>query len=759
MRAERAEKAEKAERAGGAGTAPGAGGRAGRPAFELFRDDWGIPHVRAGGARQLAYAQGYVTALDRAWQLHVEHRRLLGTSAAFLGADSADWDGLARRTRLADTARRCHDRLDAATAAWVAAYAAGVNDAFADGAYERSPEFARTGSVPGTWEPWTPLGVWLSTHLLFAGFPAKLWRGELTRRLGADALPLFATDGPGTAGSNGWLVTGDRTATGAALIAGDPHRFIEDPGVYQQIHLATTGAEGAATDVVGLAVPGVPGLAHFGHTGQVAWAITNAMADYQDLYRERLRRTGAGTVEAYGPDGWEEVRAHTETYPVAGGEPVTVEVVETPRGTVVVGGPDAGPLPGEEGQEGAANALALRHHPRVSGRLGFETLPALLTARTVADVSAAVDHWVEPVNVLLAADTEGGLLHRVAGYVPRRSRANRLGPVPAWETRHAWQDEPEPLPEAPAGTWADPGLAVMANERGLAGPLGTEFAPDYRADRIRALLAARRGWRAPDMAAVHMDTHLASARPLLALLAHVDPEPLGEPARRLRARLLAWDRHMEADSVDAARYAAFRAEAVRLLAAHPALVELTGPAGTARPDGYPPVFRPWLFATARIAYALESLLTGGPVPEADRLALVARALEAAAEDATELPWGALHRLAPWQALASGEEWPALGGDHDCVLSTSSLPGITHLAARGPAARYVWDLARRDDSLWAVPFGASGVPGDPHARDQLPVWQGGALVPVVTDFARLRRVPAPAADPAPAPAPSDRSPAA
>lgn len=90
MRAERAERTDGAGRAGRAG---------GRPGFALFRDDWGIPHVRAGGVRELAYGQGYVTALDRAWQLHVEQHRVLGTSAGFLGPDAADWDGLARRTR------------------------------------------------------------------------------------------------------------------------------------------------------------------------------------------------------------------------------------------------------------------------------------------------------------------------------------------------------------------------------------------------------------------------------------------------------------------------------------------------------------------------------------------------------------------------------------------------------------------------------------------------------------------------------------
>lgn len=256
-------------------------------AYGTYRDAWGIPHLRAADVRSLAHAQGRVTALDRAWQLEVERHRAQGTSAAFLGVDSLGWDRFARRARLEDTARRCFARLertDPETADWVRAYVEGVNDGLAEGG-RRAPEFERAGLVPGRWEPWHPLGVWLATHILFAGFPAKLWREEAVRHLGADAVGLFATDGPATSGSNGWLVDGSRTATGQAVIAGDPHRFIEEPGVYQQIHLSCP-----EFDVVGLAVPGLPGIAHFGHTGEVAWAITNAMADYQDLYRERLRR-------------------------------------------------------------------------------------------------------------------------------------------------------------------------------------------------------------------------------------------------------------------------------------------------------------------------------------------------------------------------------------------------------------------------------------------------------------------------------------
>nr|WP_190009082.1 GNAT family N-acetyltransferase [Streptomyces anulatus] len=756
-------------------------GEASRDPFEVFRDDWGIPHLRAADALALARAQGYVTALDRAWQLETERHRLLGTSASCLGAEAVDWDRFVRRARLADTARRCFGRLAPETAAWVGAYVDGVNDGLAEGA-SRAPEFAAVGRAPGRWEPWTPLGVWLSTHILFAGFPTKLWREEVAHRLGEDRMTLFATDGPGTAGSNGWLLSGERTASGAPILAGDPHRFIEAPGVYQQIRLACP-----EFDVVGLAVPGIPGIAHFGHTGGVAWAITNAMADYQDLYREQLRRTPDGGVEALGPDGWYRAHAHTETIEVAGADPETVEVIETDRGPVIIGGPDgasggdpgggldgpsgggsggdqggglaggsgAGPgcSPGGDqgrdrgGDQGGGpdadasaegpRAISLRHPPRVTGALGFDVLPALLRARTVDDLDTALDRWVEPVNVVLAADTAGGALHRVAGHVPVRPDVNRLRVVPAEDPAYAWREgEAAPLPRTAA---AGPGgIAVMANERGLATPLGVEFAPPHRARRIRELLGARTDWSSAAMAAVHTDTLLASSRPLLSLLAWAPG--LGPAAERLRDRLLRWDRHMDADSTDATLYARLRTDVVHRLAGHPALKGVTGADDPWRSAAYPALFRPWLAAVPRIGYALESLLTVGPLPYEDRLAVVAASAEAvaaAAEETPPGPWGELHRLSPWQALPDlvpdEEARPGLAGDHDCVLSTSGVPGVTDLFARGPAARYVWDLARREDSRWIVPFGASGVPGSAHHRDQTPLWARGALVPVVTDW--------------------------
>ncbi len=148
----------------------------------------------------------------------------------------------------------------------------------------------------------------------------------------------------------------------------------------------------------------------------------------------------------------------------------------------------------------------------------------------------------------------------------------------------------------------------------------------------------------------------------------------------------------------------------------------------------------------RVAFALEGLLGSRALPRADLTEAVREALEDVAKDRAGRPddvWGDRHRLTPWQALPGGAHeappeggWPGLPGDHDCVLATTSVPGVTDTSWRGPAARYVWDLSRRDNSLWSVPLGASGVPGDPHRRDQLPLWLSGELAPVVTDWNKL-----------------------
>mgnify|MGYP002652022074 FL=1 len=188
----------------------------------------------------------------------------------------------------------------------------------------------------------------------------------------------------------------------------------------------------------------------------------------------------------------------------------------------------------------------------------------------------------------------------------------------------------------------------------------------------------------------------------------------------LRARLLAWDGHMDAGSHDAALFAAWRTELVLAVAAHPLLAPIHEPPGLAA------LFAPWVDPVARVGAGIERIVHVGrdwglPLDDLAVQALV-RVAQAPADDRT---WGERH-VAPFvraehtAAPASGP----LGGDGDCVLATAAAPGLGDLCWRGPAARLVWSLG--GPSGWAVPLGADGPDDSPHAHDQHDSWRAGDL---------------------------------
>ncbi|WP_144660977.1 penicillin acylase family protein [Paenarthrobacter nicotinovorans] len=687
-----------------------------------YRDNWGIPHLWAESADELAFHQGRNAAADRSWQIELERWRSEGRTAEVLGPDAVAWDRFVRQARLNDTARRCFDKLPHPTRRWCAQYVAGINQALDDG-LRGGPEFDEADCTPEPWLPWTPLGVFLVHHILFSTFPNKMFRAHVARTLGENAVDLFSIEAPVWSGSNAWAAHGSTTASGQPLIAGDPHRLMELPGVYQQVRLACP-----EFDVVGFAFPGVPGLPHFAHTGHAAWAVTNAMADYQDLFVEELRRirdADGEHIEARGPEGWETAVVGSETIRVRGGDAVIVEIIETARGPVISETPDGG-------------ALSLRFPARVEGRLGFEALLPLLRSRSVVDVEAAFDGWVEPVNSVVAADSSGAVRHFVAGLVPQRNPANRRLPAPAPSARHAWDGHYAALPRTEVQRFA-----VSANDRAAGGgdTVAMEFAPAHRAARIRHLLdsAPAGTLTVDDMQAIHTDTLLGPWPVFRRILSSMHPGALSLKAADVRAQLLAWDGRMDADSQPAALFAAWRGAVVQRFHGHAALAPLN------TPSGYSPLFGPWLSVASRIGFALETLLARAPELGIDVNTEAVAALEDTALEVVSLDrasWGDRHKLLAVhvlpEALAASVPTSGLGGDTGCVLSTESLPGVEDRSFRGPVARYVWDLGDRAGSRWVVPFGAAGTPGHRHFADQLPLWTDGRLVPVATDWSALAK---------------------
>jgi penicillin amidase len=174
--------------------------------MKLYRDDHGIPHLRAGSVLELAYLQGRLTAFDRGRQITVERLRAEGRLASAHGVAEVGWDRFARRARLDDTARRCHATLSAETKAFLAAYADGV----------------RAGGID--WQPWSSLGVFLVQHILFGTFPNKMWRAHVERTLGPEAVGWFAIEGPHGSGSNAWAVPGGSNSPASTSRSGWPAR-------------------------------------------------------------------------------------------------------------------------------------------------------------------------------------------------------------------------------------------------------------------------------------------------------------------------------------------------------------------------------------------------------------------------------------------------------------------------------------------------------------------------------------------------------
>jgi penicillin G amidase len=664
---------------------------------EVFRDAHGVPHIRATDVLDLARGQGHATARDRAWQLEYQRRRATGTAAEVLGAPQLAWDTWARRTRIVDTAQRALAGLGEESSAFVAAYVEGLNA----GLHADAPELEQLGIEPQPWDPWTPLAVFHAQHLLFASVPGKLWHHRARAVLGPDEA-LLSRDPAYVSGSNAWAVGGARTATGKPLIGGDPHRVFESPGVYAQVRLATDGGSDRF-DVFGFTFPGVPGVQHFAHAGAVAWAITNACADYQDVYEESLD---------------DIVDGHDETIAVRDADPVTVEVLATERGPLF------------EVDRGRGRGLSLRDAPTVLGDLGFDALLPLLRSRDVDDVDRALDAWVAPVNNVVIADRSGAVRFRNAGRVPVRDEANRRGVVPGRgaDTWSGWVDLPRH--DVPPD-----GQVVTANERrgSESDLLGNEFAPPHRAARIHALLRGRDDLTLDDFAEIHGDAFTITALPLCAMVRDLEPGPAGRP---VRDAILEWDGVMAAGSGGAAAFAAWRSALTVRLCAEPALAPLRDA------TGHGPLFAPYLSLEASVGLALEPL-AGARTPyglDVRRLATLAL------EDAAGHPdaWGDTHVFGPTHAFDLADvdldppEVPvtAVSGDVDTVRCTGWLPGLTDDAYRGSVARYAWDLADPANSAWVVPMGASGDPRSAHHVDQLEPWSAARLLRVELDWDRL-----------------------
>jgi penicillin amidase len=720
----------------------------------VHRDEWGIPHVRAATALDAFFGQGFVQAADRLGQLEYDRRRGTGRWAEVAGATAVAFDVFVRRCGLRAAAEAEYAALDDDARAVLDAFCLGIN-AFLALDRPLPTDLALAGVTPEPWQPWECCAVFLVRHVVFASWQTKLWRGRLAVALGVEAVariegadprevPLIVPPGAlfeprvadpapidavlaataplveASAGSNSWALAGEHTASGLPLVAGDPHRLVEVPGVYAQAHLACS-----EFDAVGLSFVGVPGLPHFGRTDDLAWCVTNANGDYQDLYVERFDDVPAPT--------------RTETIVVRGADTVTIECFATHRGPVVFGDVASG------------YAISLRSTALVEPSSGLGVLAPMLCARSVDELDDVMRDWVDPVNNLVSADASGAIAYRTVGRIPIRHAANAWGPVPAWTGDHDWTGV-VPYDELPHARDPEVGRLVTANQRIVDDSypyvLGLDYSRPDRATRVHARLEDLAAATVGDMAAIHADRRSLAADVWVDRLLAVDASDDWE--RAALDELRRWDRIVDAGSVAASIYVVVRDAVGKRVAHHPELAALRTPFADEPASTFQPVeLRLWVRLTGLLLRD-DTMLLGPGETWASVLAAgladgVAVLRSAFGDDLASWEWGGLHESAPRHPLSpTHPEWaerldPApvpMGGEWDTVFSAAHPAGFGFGVTSASVARYAFDLADRRNDAWVVPLGSSGDAASPHFADQRGAWAAARLLPIVTTWADL-----------------------
>lgn len=528
----------------------------------ITRDERGVPWIEAQSADDAYMALGYVHAQDRLFQMELMRRLGQGRLAEILGPLGVRSDKFMRTLGLYKITTESLPGLDAETLAAAKAYAQGVNAFLADRNNALPIEFKLLFIKPEPWQIADSL-VWqkLMGLQLSGNWPEELERAELIAKLGAErakdlwpdagakspvtiaALPLqFITNlraamldvvRPSLA-SNIWAVAPNRTATGGAFLANDPHLNFQAPNMWYLAGLSYPGV-----DLIGATVPGVP-FHLLGHNGHVAWGFTTTHGDTQDLFIE----TVSGNGERYQtPDGWLPFEVREEMITVRFRDPEIIKVRTTRHGPVI-----SDILPDQKLGVVALSATLLAPDDHSS-----DAIFRMARAQTTDAFLNEARRFHAPQQNIMFADTNGNIGYIAAGRVPLRQNntCNGLMPVDGATGICDWMGWAD-FDALPQSLNPDVGLLINANNKVVADDypimIAKEWHEGYRAQRIEEFLAGRAGLTLQDMSALQRDHVSLMAREILPLL--VDRLTPTERKDSVIAQLTAWDGTMSRERIE-----------------------------------------------------------------------------------------------------------------------------------------------------------------------------------------------------------------
>jgi penicillin amidase len=718
---------------------------------EILYDSMGVPHIFASSIEDLFFAQGYVHAKDRLWQMEMFRRVLQGRLSEILGEATVDTDRFLRTIGMEEAAQAGMPPPSDPVFQQMERYAAGVNAALDNWEGFLPPEFVLLRFQPEPWHPLLTQGIekimawdlsdfqtglnlaaarevlgdeallplmpsypewgvtivegWPENHGAAGagdvdpqgspGLPARPDSGLLTQAILTEDVSRYLELGSVVRASNSWVVGGERSRSGKPLLANDMHLGLNAPNIWYLVGLHAPGY-----DAVGMSIPGSPGIVA-GHTKAVAWGFTNAMVDDSDFFMEEVNPEDPEEYRT--PDGWAPFETRDEVIQIKGADPITMTVRSTRHGPIITPVDDR-----------AGDQLLSFQWVAHSSSGTFQALLGMTQANNEEEFIEALRAFDNPHQNVVFADTAGSWGYWMGGRVPLRASGTPPHlPVPGWTGEHDWlgwvpfEEKPHVLaPER--GYIATGNNAQGRDERALRVTDGGWFGP-FRAQRISELIEAQESHNAESLLAIQMDPGSAFAdRYIDRAVEAFDSAGLEELARRLEG----WDRMADLESNEATLFHSWWRALRR------GLMESFYDGGR----GY--------FTSEVVMAALDGEVELPP-------GLVEDAAHAASEFA-DLPWGEAHQLTLDHPLSvvplvggllkfGRTGIPRVGGPYS--VNVASFGGTTppFEVVYGPSQRHIVDMADPDGSGgFILPGGQSGYPANPHSFDQLELWSEGRL---------------------------------
>jgi penicillin amidase len=722
-----------------------------KQSVRVQRDHWGVAHIYAQNEHDLFFAQGFVVAQDRLFQMELWKRSGQGRLAEILGSSFVKRDVSARLLRYRGDMDAEFKSYSPDTKEILEAFTSGINAYIEEiqkpGGIGLPVEFQLAGFKPEPWKPEDCLNR-LAAYSVTGNGASELYSAQLVALLGPEKaaelleldppvkldpapgidfsglspallenlvgsdVPLHFPETP-VQGSNNWTVSGSLTSTGKPFLANDPHRVIAEPSLRYVVQLVAPG-----WNVIGAGEPGLPGVA-VGHNENIAWGFTIFGLDQQDLY---LAELNPADPEQYKTErGWERMEVKTETIGVRGGAPVVAKLKFTRHGPVL--------------WDDGKRALALHWVGAEPGTAGYLGSLALDRAQNWQEFEQAMPRWKVPSENIVYADRDGNIGEHSTGLAPLRKNWTGLLPV-AEDGGFEWSGF-VPNSELPHSYNPSSGFAATANHKmipenyGYA--VGYQWASPERFLRISEVLsgAAKRRHKLnlADMENLQNDVVSLPARDLQVLLKLAAGNAPSSSARLL----LDWDCAVRADSTAATLYEFWDVElrdAVTKLAVPPEAQKIAGK-----------------FALPEILQELAhpSVAVFGQNPEAARDALLLQTLEAAEKklsaklgpDSKSWAWGNLHRVSfkhpldhvTPSASALFDRGPFPRPGDGSTVDATYFGGSSFDQLAGASYREIFDLSDWDNAVAVNVQGQSGQPGSAHYDDLLPLWISGQYFPL------------------------------